>query len=320
MKIADLKKMAAAMAGASELQDRQQLSRILEELGYDPGNVYQELEMSSRFVDTHRDTSYANHQVQLHSHPFYELIYCRSSVGVEYLLGAERYRLQRGDILLAPPEISHRPLLPEQMAEPYKRYVIWINADFLHRMAETFGSQNVIPEPRVCLIRTAGTRWEGLRDLFRTGVEEAEAAAPGWETAVVGNTLLLLAKLRRAMEDPGTKPMAAERPGLLDKVLAYVEENLAQKISLEDVAARFWVSQSTISQTFRTKMGVSFYRCVTQRRLIAAKTLIDRGISLEEVGHKVGFADYSTFYRAFKKEYGISPRHFRKLREADTLP
>ena len=64
-------------------------------------------------------------------------------------------------------------------------------------------------------------------------------------------------------------------------------------------------------------MGVSFYHCVTQRRLIAAKSLIERGTNLEVVSHQVGFADYSTFYRAFKKEYGISPRQYRKLQAAE---
>ena len=39
-------------------------------------NIYQELEMSSRFVDTHRDVSQGGDGVQLHSHTFYEMIYC----------------------------------------------------------------------------------------------------------------------------------------------------------------------------------------------------------------------------------------------------
>jgi len=62
-------------------------------------------------------------------------------------------------------------------------------------------------------------------------------------------------------------------------------------------------------------MKVSFYHFVTQRRLISAKTLILDGVSAETASAKVGFGDYSTFYRAFKREYGISPMEYRKLME-----
>ena len=62
-------------------------------------------------------------------------------------------------------------------------------------------------------------------------------------------------------------------------------------------------------------MGVSFYRCVTQRRLIAAKGLILEGTALEAVAGRTGFSDYSAFYRAFRQEYGISPRQYRTLQE-----
>ena len=64
-------------------------------------------------------------------------------------------------------------------------------------------------------------------------------------------------------------------------------------------------------------MGVSFYRCVTQRRLIASKALILQGIPLEQVSERVGFADYSGFYRAFRQEYGISPRQYRRMQVSE---
>ena len=102
----------------------------------------------------------------------------------------------------------------------------------------------------------------------------------------------------------------------LNRTLRDVEAHLEEKITLQDMAHTFYVSESSISHTFREKMGISFYRYVTQRRLIAAKTLIEKGLLLEEVSSRTGFSDYSSFYRAFRQEYGISPRQYRKITEA----
>lgn len=279
----------------------------LKSIGFEPGTFYQELEMTSRYVDTHQDLSMTNSQVNLHSHSFYEILCCQNTCDVEYLVGAERYRLQKGDVVIIPPGVSHRPLLPEQMAEPYRRDVLWLSQEFAASLP------HFLPEPQ--LLRTAGTQWEFLSELFRNGVRESEQRRLGWEEAVLGNSLQILVYIRRALDDRTAAPLRVVQPELLDLVMAYVEEHLAQKITLADVAKHFWVSQSTISQTFRNKMGVSFYRCVTQRRLIAAKSLILQGLPLEQVNERVGFTDYSTFYRAFKQEFGISPRQYRKMQE-----
>lgn len=99
---------------------------------------------------------------------------------------------------------------------------------------------------------------------------------------------------------------------LLNNILAYIEENYAQRITLQDIAIRFYVSKSTISHTFSKELGISFYCYVTQRRLQAAELLILQGIPLSEINEKVGFADYANFHRAFKLKYGVSPRQFRK--------
>lgn len=318
MKLSDIRQLSHAFSDGALPSDPQRVQELLRSLGYDPNHLYQELEMESRFVDTHRDTSWSNITVSLHSHTFFEVLYCRNTCGAEYLVGSDRYRLQKGDIILVPPGVSHRPLLPEQMTEPYKRDILWISTEFAAMLPQLFPNDFLYKLAETRLLRTAGTPWEYLGDMFRTGVREAEGKKPGWEAVVLGNTLQLMIHLRRAMMDKRARSLQAEKPELLDRVLAYVEAHLDQRITLAETARQFYVSESTIAQTFRKKMGVSFYRCVTQRRLISAKVLIADGIPLEAVSMRVGFSDYSAFYRAFKQEYGISPRQYRNLQEANS--
>lgn len=312
MKISDILSKVGRMDhtghGAME-----QLVEALREKGYPIDNLYQELEMESCYMDTYEDVSYGGDQVQLHSHNFYELLYCTSG-SVQYLLGPNRYRVQRGDVVLIPPGVGHRPLIPDEMEIPYRRYVLWFNTEFAKTIVAQWSEGAVAgPHSEAALLHAAGTRWEYIGELFRQGYQESAAKKPGWQACLYGNGLQILVHLVRAMqESQGCAPIP-EQHELLDDVLGYVETHLAEKITLESTARRFLVSESTISQTFRKKVNVSFYRCVTQRRLIAAKALITDGLPLESIGEQVGFADYSTFYRAFKREYGISPRQFRTL-------
>ena len=269
------------------------------------------LTMRSRYVDAVQEVTHTHLTVSIHAHDFFEMLYCRNPAGVEYLMGAERYRLQKGDIVFIPPGISHCPILPERMPEPYRRDVIRMSRDF---MLKVF-SLNVDEEPDTVaepfLLRTSGTRWEYLGDWFHQGIIEAEEQQHGWELALIGNTTKLMVYLYRAFTAQSTAPMKAEKPELLDQVLEYIEQHLHEKITLAEVAHHFYVSQSTITQTFRNKLGLSFYRCVTQARLIAAKRLIEGDQSLESIAEAIGFSDYSAFYRAFKQEYGVSPRQYR---------
>lgn len=313
MKLDELHRVVREMDARDGKIDIQKVRKLLTEMGYDADNFYQEVEMQSRFVDSQRDVSYGCDKLNLHSHDFYEVLYCRSNSGIQYLVGTERYRLQRGDIVFIPPGIGHRPILSAEMAEPYDREVLWMSTEFINGIAPIFPEGAPKWENAHSLLRTAGTSWEVLGDYFHAGVKEAEQWAYGWQAALCGNTIRLLVMLERALQDNGGMTLGAEKPELLDEVVNYIEANLAEKITLSDAAKRFWVSESTISQTFRQKMDVSFHHFITQRRLIAAKSMILEGVSMDEVSARVGFADYSTFYRAFKQEYGISPRQYRKM-------
>jgi len=311
MKLDDIRKLTS-MGMPQSPESQQTLHEFLLSVGIDPGSVYQELEMSSQFVNTHRDITYSGQIVSLHSHTYLEILYCHTGANVEYLVGSDRYKLQKGDIILLAPGVSHRPIMPEVMTEPYIRDVLWVNPDFLASLEQIFPRTSVSNKNRSALIRTQNTQWAFLGELFQAGVQEEEQKKEGWEAIVLGNTLKILAYLDRAYTDRNTDILKAEKPELLDKVTAYIENHYSDHITVDELAHKFYVSSSAISHLFKQKMGLSLYHYITQRRLISAKNLISAGIPLEHVATQVGFSDYSTFYRAFKQEYGISPRQYRQ--------
>ena len=311
MKLGELRKLAEGAPPLEGAALQQWLQEKMRAMGMDPGKLYQELEMSLRFVEAHRDISFSNAQLHLHSHNFYELLFCCNSCGAEYLVGAERYRLQEGDIVFVPPGISHRPLLPDHMSAPYKRYVLWLSTEFMDFYSHMF-SDPTQPTPAP-MLRPAGSAREALAEAFRTCIREAEQQAKGWEAAIVGNAMQLLSLLRRNADTQAWHTVTAEKPGLLDQLTEYVETHYMSRLTIAQAAKTFFVSNSTVSHLFQQKLGVSFYRYVTQRRLIAAKSLIESGAHLEHAALQSGFQDYSGFYRAFRQEYGISPRQYRQL-------
>lgn len=176
MKLDDFSRLSAGAAHDSPTQKQERLRLKLENRGTNWSDMYQELEMSHRYVDAYRHESIEGGHVPLHSHSFYELLYCRNSCGIEYLLGPNRYRLQRGDLVFTPPGVNHRPLLMNQLVEPCRRDVIWISREFVVQFTRTFSLPASIDWGRPFLLRTAGTFWEALGDDIQTCVQEGSAA------------------------------------------------------------------------------------------------------------------------------------------------
>jgi len=314
MKLAEL--MDQVRLASGNTRDLLAIKQQLDDMGIRLENIYQELEMNSSHVDCHRDISSLGEHVQPHSHSFYELIYCCTCQDVQYLLGSQRYRLQPGDVILIPPGISHCPLLPDQMYRPYERIVMWINADVLQQFYQKW--QELLPDVfqwrSPYLLRIGGTYWEApIHEVFQRSCMESEKRHIGWEAALYGNTTLLVTYINRALS--GDKRLASsEKNDLLDELLSYVEHHLQEKISIASAAHHLLVSESTVTQLCRKRLGTSFYHYVTKQRLMVAKMLSEQAVYsriVEETGAST--ATISRVNRAYLYGAGGYTKILKKL-------
>ncbi len=91
------------------------------------------------------------------------------------------------------------------------------------------------------------------------------------------------------------------------RLAKYINEYLERDISLDILAKRFFVSKYYLCRAFKKYSGVSIHSYITHKRVVYAKQLIDSGVTASGAAYKVGFGDYSAFYRAYVKIFGKSP-------------
>ena len=99
---------------------------------------------------------------------------------------------------------------------------------------------------------------------------------------------------------------------IVRQALAYLEENFAQKMTLQDIADHCYVSQWHLSKLLNKHTGKNFYELLNETRIGAAKRLLrDPSLKIGDICELVGYADTGHFSRVFKKIEGMSANEYR---------
>ena len=103
---------------------------------------------------------------------------------------------------------------------------------------------------------------------------------------------------------------------IIKKVCDYVEQNLAQDISLEMAADFAGVSSFYLSKLFKEEKGETFINFISDRRLEkSCQLLTETDLSIKEITADVGYNDQNYYSRIFKTKYGLSPKEYRKEKQ-----
>ena len=124
--------------------------------------------------------------------------------------------------------------------------------------------------------------------------------------SAVNQLLLLLSR-----ESGSTDESAGNE--LVGRIIEYLNRNLEQKISLEETAKHFFISKYYLCRLFRRHTGVTVLSYLNSKKIAKAQHLILSGEPPSSVAYAVGFGDYSSFYRLYKKTFGVSPQNDKTI-------
>ena len=96
-------------------------------------------------------------------------------------------------------------------------------------------------------------------------------------------------------------------------ITRYLQEHLAEEVSLSVLSEVFHLNPQYISQLFKSEIGVNFLAYLTNIRMEKAKNLLlSTSLSIAEVAEQSGYGDYRVFTKVFKKTEGITPSQYRR--------
>ena len=111
-------------------------------------------------------------------------------------------------------------------------------------------------------------------------------------------------------QSAGETTCQEERP--IHGITRYLQEHLAEEVSLGVLAEEFHLNPQYISQLFKSEIGVNFLTYFTNIRMEQAKKLLlTTSLPIAEVSEQSGYADYRVFTKVFKKSEGVTPSQYR---------
>lgn len=252
--------------------------------------------------------------VSLHHHDFYEC-YLLISGNVTYLIEGKIYYLQPGDIILLNSNELHQAVISNNDVV-YERIVLWMSKSFLKKLSNSKTDLTLCFEvpPKKNVLRTDFETQQNIRLVLNKIIDLQDYSG-------IGNDLLYTAYITELMvyinniafsEDVRLN-VDIKKNNLIDGIIVYINNHLEEDISVDELSEYFYLSKFHLSREFKKHTGTTIHRYIIQKKLIQAKELLLNKMSVMDVYKQCGFGDYSNFFRAFKNEYGVTPKQFYEL-------
>lgn len=249
-----------------------------------------------------------------HTHRYFEFYFFIDG-DVTMHISDSSFKLKSGDLIIIPPYTSHYATVHENN-KYYQRFVFWISEEYYNGLISTSDNYeyviNLALQEKKYVTHYDSIHFNALQAQLFEIINEINHDKYGKHTRLPLMISQLFLDINRHCYESNNPQEIKKESGLYENIIAYIENHLSEDLNLEDLSERFFVSKYHVSHLFKNYLGLSVHQCIMKKRLAAFKENLLETDNISESYINCGFKDYSCFYRAFTKEYGISPSEYHK--------
>lgn len=248
-------------------------------------------------------------EFSFHYHDFYKILLFISG-DVTYCIEGKSYALAPYDMVLINAGEVHRPIVHSD--KTYERIILYVSSEFL----DSYRSQTYALD--LCFSRAREKKSGVLRmpsfknsRLYQALLALEESTSEEDYASDLYRDVLFLEFMihlnRAAVHDSLHFMETGEANEKILTILAYVNEHLTEELSIDALAEKFFTSKYYLMHSFKKETGYTIGNYLAIKRLRFARDLISKGMPATRACFESGFQNYSTFFRAYKKHFGVSP-------------
>ena len=272
--------------------------------------------LSEQFYQTEK-TGYLNEQFRLfhlkdqtrkefsyHYHDFHKVVIFISGKAAYHIEG-KAYQLKPWDILLVNRHAIHRPEIDPSV--PYERFILWIQNDIpWQELLKCFQKAN---DRSYNLVRLNSALQEKMKDILFELENSAKSDEYGREILTQSLFLQFMVYLNRIFLEKQYiyDARSYSSDSQIEELLRYINHNLTEDLSIETLARKYSLSKYHMMRKFKEETGYTIHNYIISSRLLLARTNISKGTPILQAAQLSGFSDYTTFSRAYKKQFGTAP-------------
>ena len=247
-----------------------------------------------------------------HSHAYYE-VYLFSAGSVDMVIDNVKHSLHPGDMIIVPPQTLHRAVIRKGEA-PYQRFVFWLSVAYCARLKRESPDYLYLfshaEKEKEYIYHLNLLEFNSTRSKLFSLLEELHTDRFGRDTQIdlsVRDLILMLNRTIYQKKYPATKK---EKLSSYQTITDYITNHLEEDLSLDALSRELYLNKYYIGHLIQENTGVSLHQYIIKKRLAACCDAMQGGQSIGACCAKYGFLNYSSFYRAFRKEYAMSPSEF----------
>lgn len=231
-----------------------------------------------------------------HTHNFPEILFLKEG-DVDFIIDGRHYRLQKNDLVIIPPLAIHEVCFESD--HNYERHDIIFDETLVG-----FPFLQSLPAP-LRVINFDNN--DSIINLFKRIDYYLDQLQGDMVRIMLVNLLQEICVNVTLAAGTVESDVYTQTNALVCEAIAYIDGHLLELSGLEEICRELFITKSHLHHLFMKHLNITPKKYISSKRLAMAQREISFGAKPTEVYTKCGFSDYSTFYRAYKNQFGYPP-------------